>query len=96
MKRAALPLVAVTLIAAALTFATHWFNHSRNGSTNPPEDVAHPTGPSTVIRGIMKRNAERQARERRRGALDIERVLRGEPPPDGGDDERDGDGGARE
>ncbi|HZS40042.1 MAG TPA: hypothetical protein VFF06_24585 [Polyangia bacterium] len=84
MKRAVLPLVAVTALALVVTFAAQWLNHSRNGLTNPPDDPAHPTGPSTVIRGIMKRNAERRARERREGALDIERVLRGEPPLDGG------------
>jgi hypothetical protein len=93
MKRAVLPLLAVTALALALTFAAHWFNHSNNGLTNPREDVAHPTGPSTVIRGIMKRNAERTARERQQGALELERVLRGDPSSHG---DGDGDAGASE
>ena len=45
MKRAALLLLAATALALAAAFLGQWLNHSRNGSTNPPDDPAHPTGP---------------------------------------------------
>jgi hypothetical protein len=93
MKRA-LPLLAIAAALAAIALITRsadpppsmprdggseWLNQSSNGSTIPSDDVAHPRGPSTVIRRIMKQAAERQARERREQALAVERALRGEP-----------------
>jgi hypothetical protein len=54
-----------------------WSNQSQNGSTISLDDEhAAPTGPSTVIRGIMRRDAERRARERQERALSLERALR--------------------
>jgi hypothetical protein len=42
----------------------------------PPEDPkAPPTGPSSVIRGVMKRAAARADAERRNQALGIEQAL---------------------
>ncbi len=76
---------AVLALALIALGAGQWSNHSRNGQTIPPDDVSRPTGPSTVIRGVMERAADRRARERREQALDVERLLRGEPPPDAGD-----------
>jgi hypothetical protein len=49
----------------------------------PPEDPnAPPTGPSSVIRGVMKRAAARDAKARQAQALDLERLYHsdgGEP-----------------
>ena len=41
----------------------------------PYDPKAPPTGPSSVIRGIRKRAAERAANERRNQALGIEQAL---------------------
>jgi hypothetical protein len=85
-KRLWLLAPAAVLVALLLVLGLgHWSNHSQNGQTIPPDDVSRPTGPSTVIRGIVKRAADRRARERREQALDVERILRGDPPPDAGD-----------
>jgi hypothetical protein len=85
----------IVFIAAALLTARpgrgpsppQWSNQSRNGSTIALDDEhAPPTGPSTVIRGIMKSAAERRAKEERERVYSLERAYRGEGT--------DGDGGA--
>ncbi len=62
----------LTITVVAVVGSLIWL-HERE----PPEDPnAPPTGPSTVIRGIMKRAAAREAKERADQRRQLEQMFR--------------------
>lgn len=67
-------LFALSLVAMGIGLV-FWHGH------DPVEDPAHPTGPSSVIRGVRDRDRARMADERRQKALAFERAIDGQ---DGG------------